>query len=261
MAFWKQIRTWGKNVVQKLKELWSVWFLLLLGNHIWGFSKDLILDRDTGSVNTWLDNYAPELAKFIRENMSLLPHSELDVMAWLFFLIISGIMIFICYDTRSVCGETAFVPLSPQDKVNIEKLTVLFRACAKPASDDLQQIGRQMCQHMVRSAPETKDQKGVFLFILFNNCILSPCNQAGVTMSIVLEDSNKENLQVLQQCFAKFFCAYQLLVRWAYRLTKLFPPIISEYSEYRLEARGLKARGLKTQGLMERPGRNTLIVI
>lgn len=124
MTFRERIQAWVKNVGQKLKSLWSVWFVLLVGHYAWKFIKDVILDRATGSVNNWLDAYTPSIFMSMKKNMPFFPQSELGLMAWMFFLTILGIIILAYRDTRQVYDKVSDPPLSLPQPPQSESLQI-----------------------------------------------------------------------------------------------------------------------------------------
>lgn len=205
------------------------------------------MDRATGSVNTWVDNKAPVIVGFVRENMSFLPHSEIGYMTWLFFLTIIGVLVLAYWDTRKSSQEagspilptknTSLIgvppPLSASDVVNIEKFKVVFRAHASPACNNIREIERKLREKWTHGkGPKDLALKDESFFILTHNGVLVPFSNAQSRMMKVLEGSDKNNLQVLQEHFVELFLTYQNFVRWTYRLGELFPPAIDKYLEY-----------------------------
>ncbi len=112
-TFQERIQAWVGNTAGDIRRFGPLWFVLLVVGYAWGFIKELVLDRATGSVNTWLDNNAPEAVKFIKAHMPLFPQSELGLVGWIFFLIIFSILIHAYWDTLPSRREIIPAPVSP----------------------------------------------------------------------------------------------------------------------------------------------------
>src|SRR5262245_50205228 len=150
---------------------------------------------------------------------------------WWGYLIAGGSLAFVLFlDWRR--GERAMMPVttelpppktilvSPQDEAKKEKIAVLYRSRAALASEKLQEIVNETFEHFNRGG----DPRNVLIAHLAHEGPFHACNTAHNDLHRMVETPERLKVKVefhtLQDQFAVFFLAYQVLVREMHQLNQ-----------------------------------------